>query len=117
MSLVMSRWKFWLIGLLENFDSCHKELGVQPQIPNRRLEQLASTDHGCDKLQIGSPAQPYYMSSNLLLSMELILHNQSIKCVDEELAVMDDKHPNSYTGIENEATNTDEMLDDKFRCS
>lgn len=107
----------WLIGVLGKIDSCHKELGVQLEILNQRLERLAGTDHDCDKLQIGSPAQPYFLSSNLLLSEEPMLHDQSVKCVDEELAVMDNEHPNSFTGIENEATNTDEMLDDKFRYS
>jgi hypothetical protein len=41
---VTSGGRFGLIGLLGKFGICCKELGVQPEIPNQRLEPWASRD-------------------------------------------------------------------------
>jgi hypothetical protein len=41
------------------------------------------------------------MSSNLLVLLNLKLHNQSVKRVDEVLAGMDDEGPNGYADIDN----------------
>jgi hypothetical protein len=92
----MSGGMFWLIGLLAKFGICHEELGVRPEIPNWRLEPCAGTDEDFEESEVEAPEQPECMSSNILLSEELTLHNQSVKRVDEELAGMDNEGPDSY---------------------
>ena len=117
MPSVTSGGRFGLIGLLGKLGICRKELGARPEIPNRRLEPWAGTDEDFDESEIEAPEQPDYMSSNLLLSEELKLHDQSVKRVDEGLAGMDDEGPNGYADIDNEAASAVEALDDEFRCS
>jgi len=117
MPSVTSGGRFGLIGLLGKFGICRKELGVRPEIPNRRLEPWAGTDEDLDESEIEAPEQPDYMSSNLLLSEELKLHDQSVKRMDEGLAGMDDEDPNGYADIDNKAASAVEVLDDEFHCS
>jgi len=113
---VTSSGRFGLIRLLGKLGICHKELGEQPEIPNQRLEYWGATDEDIDNSEIEAPEQPDYKSTNLLLTEELTLHNQSVKHVDKGLAGMDDEGPNGYADIDNEAARAVDALDDEFRC-
>jgi hypothetical protein len=90
MPSVTSGGRFGLIGLLGKFGVCCKELGVQPEIPNQRLEPWASRDEDFDNSEIEAPEQPDYMTTNLLISEEHNLHDQRVKRMDEGLAGMGD---------------------------
>jgi len=89
---------------------------MRPEIHNQRLEPGGGTDEDFNKSEIDTPELTNYMSSNLLRTEEVKLHNQSVKHIDEGLPGIDDEGPNGWADINNEAACALEVLHDELCC-